>query len=326
MDSNTFDRIYFNTDALPERDRFPAVREEFARRLLTIDAVNRSAEPFCAKFDIHLVGRFAVAYIETSPADYVRTPELIRDGQEFLFATLNFKSTMFLSQPASGGSINPGEAALLDSTHIGGIHFDTSASHLTMRIARSEITRLVPPGVHLAGAALNKDPLACRLLFSYLGGTRDLDMSSGGPAAQLYDEHILDLVVLALGAQGDARRLAEERGARAARRSAILREIDRRSGDPELNANALAHVLGITPRYVHLLLEETGHSFTHHVLEKRLERATALLRDPQWHDRKIADIAVEAGFTDLSYFNRTFRRNFGATPTELREASWKQRK
>lgn len=200
MDSNTFDRIYFNTDALPERDRFPAVREEFARRLLTIDAVNRSAEPFCAKFDIHRVGRFAVAYIETSPADYVRTPELIRDGQEFLFATLNFKSTMFLSQPASGGSINPGEAALLDSTHIGGIHFDTSASYLTMRIARSEITRLVPPGVHLAGAALNKDPLACRLLFSYLGGTRDLDMSSGGPAAQLYDEHILDLVVLALGA------------------------------------------------------------------------------------------------------------------------------
>jgi hypothetical protein len=120
MDSNTFDRIYFNTDALPERDRFPAVREEFARRLLTIDAVNRSAEPFCAKFDIHRVGRFAVAYIETSPADYVRTPELIRDGQEFLFATLNFKSTMFLSQPASGGSINPGEAALLDSTILAG--------------------------------------------------------------------------------------------------------------------------------------------------------------------------------------------------------------
>jgi len=35
--------------------------------------------------------------------------------------------------------------------------------------------------------------------------------------------------------------------------------------------------------------------------------------------RKIADMAVEAGFTDLSYFNRAFRRAFGVTPSAMRE-------
>jgi AraC-like DNA-binding protein len=79
--------------------------------------------------------------------------------------------------------------------------------------------------------------------------------------------------------------------------------------------------LGVTPRYVHLLLEETGKSFSHHVLERRLDCAAALLRDPQWWKRKIADIAAEAGFTDLSYFNRSFRRQFGATPSDIREAA-----
>jgi AraC-like DNA-binding protein len=78
-------------------------------------------------------------------------------------------------------------------------------------------------------------------------------------------------------------------------------------------------LLGITARYVHLLLEETGARFSHHVLERRLEKAEALLRDPQWQDRLIIEIAAEAGFTDISHFNRAFRRKFLATPSAIRE-------
>jgi len=115
--------------------------------------------------------------------------------------------------------------------------------------------------------------------------------------------------------------LARERDTRAARRSEIMRVIESRSADPGLNAITVANLLGITPRYVHLLLKETGRSFTHHVLEKRLEKATALLRDPRWLDRRIADIAAEAGFADLSYFSRAFRRRYGATPSDIREAA-----
>jgi AraC-like DNA-binding protein len=108
---------------------------------------------------------------------------------------------------------------------------------------------------------------------------------------------------------------------RAVRRSVILHEIERRSDDPGLSAATIATHLGITARYVHLLLEETGKSFTHHVLGRRLEKAAALLRDPRWRSCKIADIAAEAGFTDLSYFNRSFRRHFGATPSDLLAAA-----
>jgi AraC-like DNA-binding protein len=37
--------------------------------------------------------------------------------------------------------------------------------------------------------------------------------------------------------------------------------------------------------------------------------------------RKIADISFEVGFKDLSYFNRTFRRKYGATPSDMRLAA-----
>ena len=107
------------------------------------------------------------------------------------------------------------------------------------------------------------------------------------------------------------------------RLAAILLTIENQSNDPDLSAASVATLLKITPRYVHLLLEETGRSFTHHVLERRLKTAAALLRDPQWRDRKIADIAAESGFTDLSYFNRAFHRRYGATPSASREAAYR---
>jgi AraC-like DNA-binding protein len=108
---------------------------------------------------------------------------------------------------------------------------------------------------------------------------------------------------------------------RVERRAAIMREIEKRSSDPSLSATAVANLLGITARYVHLLLKETGARFSHHVLDRRLEKAAALLRDPLWRDRLIIEIAAEAGFTDISHFNRAFRRKFRATPSVVRESS-----
>jgi AraC-like DNA-binding protein len=171
-----------------------------------------------------------------------------------------------------------------------------------------------------AGALLDQDPVALRLLFGYLEGTIDID-PRGGRGARLYEDHIVDLVALALGAARDEQVLIEERSMRAVRRGAILREIDLHVGDPHLSAAAVAVKLGVTARYVHLLLEQTGQSFTEHVLNRRLERAAELLRDPRHHHRRIGDIAFEVGFVDLSHFNRAFRRRFGDTPSGVRAAA-----
>jgi AraC-like DNA-binding protein len=43
-----------------------------------------------------------------------------------------------------------------------------------------------------------------------------------------------------------------------------------------------------------------------------------MLRDARFADSGISVIAFDAGFGDLSHFNRAFRRRFGASPSELR--------
>jgi AraC-like DNA-binding protein len=107
----------------------------------------------------------------------------------------------------------------------------------------------------------------------------------------------------------------------ATRRAAILGEIEQRSAEADLSAAAVAARLGITPRYVHMLLKETGRSFGRHVLERRLQKAAALLRDPQWQHRRISDVAAAAGFCDLAHFSRSFRRKYGEAPSDVRAAA-----
>jgi AraC-like DNA-binding protein len=43
--------------------------------------------------------------------------------------------------------------------------------------------------------------------------------------------------------------------------------------------------------------------------------------DPRYAGRSISAVTYEAGFGDLSYFNRTFRRRCGATPSNVREVA-----
>jgi AraC-like DNA-binding protein len=130
--------------------------------------------------------------------------------------------------------------------------------------------------------------------------------------------HMLDLIALSVGADRDAEAAAEKRGVRAARLEAIKEDIWSRLSDGDVSVAAVASRRGVTPRYVHKLFETEGATFSEFVLAQRLELARRLLTDPRLSSRSITSIAFDAGFSDLSYFTRAFRRRYDATPTSAR--------
>ena len=77
----------------------------------------------------------------------------------------------------------------------------------------------------------------------------------------------------------------------------------------------------MTVRYLHKLFESEGITYSEFVLGQRLARAHCLLTNPLHSRRAISTIAFELGFNDLSYFNRTFRRRYNATPSEIRDGA-----
>ncbi len=88
--------------------------------------------------------------------------------------------------------------------------------------------------------------------------------------------------------------------------------------DPNISAQRVARELGLSARYVHSLLEQTGMRFAEHILELRLQRAKVMLDDAQFDALRIAEIARQCGLKDPAYFTRSFRKRFGRTPTSVR--------
>ncbi|MCD7900581.1 MAG: AraC family transcriptional regulator [Bacteroides sp.] len=61
---------------------------------------------------------------------------------------------------------------------------------------------------------------------------------------------------------------------------------------------------------------KTGKSFKNYILEMRIGYACKLLLID---DINISQISLECGFDTISYFNKTFKKNTGYTPTEYRK-------
>ncbi len=71
-------------------------------------------------------------------------------------------------------------------------------------------------------------------------------------------------------------------------------------------------------RYVQDLLQGSGTSITDRIMALRLDKASAMLVDDRNCMLKISDVAASCGFNELSYFHRSFRRRFGASPAKYR--------
>jgi len=180
---------------------------------------------------------------------------------------------------------------------------------------------LAPLVTSLDGIGMRSVPRdldALRLLARYAGAVVE-DRSLPTPELRrLVVTQVYDLAALVLGATRDAAQVAEGRGVRAARLRAILSDIAASLDDGRLSAAAIAARHRVTPRYVRKLFESEGTTFSDFVLGQRLARAHRLLSDPRLAERTIASLAFDVGFGDLSYFNRAFRRLYGATPSDIR--------
>jgi AraC family transcriptional regulator len=90
-------------------------------------------------------------------------------------------------------------------------------------------------------------------------------------------------------------------------------DLDRAATEVGLSAfhflRVFASVVGVTPHQ--------------YVIRARLRHATRLLAD---EDRSITDVALDAGFADLSNFVRTFHRAAGVSPRRFRQAARGDRK
>ncbi len=296
-------------------------REVYGRNIAHVDIDTIGDEPFHASVTFQSLPGVGLVSGTRSAAHYSITRQHLahaRDGFGLSVLTSGASTTRQLGREIIG---RPGSAAVISGTDPSVSTMHTPGSFVTIALPRPQVAALVSDLSAAYARPIPADNEALRLLLRYVD-TLHGGEALGTPAiAEAAARHIVDLAALALGAKADAAEEAQQRGLAAARLEAIRAEVRDHLASRALSVATVAARLGVTPRYVHKLFEREGLTFSEFVLSRRLDRALQMLTDARFAALTISAIAFDCGFSDLSYFNRTFRRAYGATPSELREAA-----
>jgi AraC-like DNA-binding protein len=318
--------LRFSKADFPEGDGGTMLfRETLRRHVVVLDN-----EPLTKDRALHdgvgmVLPGLGVVASTSRPQTVRRTPQLLTDGNDNLRLIILRKSATpaIADQFGREISIDPGGAVVLTNSEQNSITFPSTTRLLVLNMRRKALQPLLGD---FDGALAHQIPSqieALRLLSNYIEGLSKEPVLNAPDVARLVVAQIYDLAALIMGATRDAAEIAKGRGVRVARLRAIKADIaEKLAGRDGLSVDRVAARQRVSPRYVQMLFEQEGTTFSQYVISQRLARAYQMLTDPRFADRSITSVAFDAGFGDLSYFNRAFRRSYGGTPSEIRsEAS-----
>jgi AraC-like DNA-binding protein len=127
------------------------------------------------------------------------------------------------------------------------------------------------------------------------------------------------LAELHLGVLAEARAAAPPVPGSDGLRGRISEIVDARLGDPDLDPGMIAAELGISLRYAHQVFNRDGTTIARFIRDRRLDAAAAALRDAQAGARP-GELATRYGFGSRDQLARAFRRRYGMTMREYRDA------
>ncbi len=307
--------VRFSSRDLPKEGRGRAIEELHERGLLGFRFSPYGKSLPTVNFTNRIMPGLRV--VVGSYAGVTRQP--MPNKESHLYLTLALRGTSLVRRRDREVVLSGGDAVLMSARDAP----VTQASRALVRIAgirvpRSALAARLPNIDDAVMRRISGDATALRLLRKYLGVIVDDEVLSDAVSQRVVTGHLYDLMALALGSEGASHKLAETATVRAVRLAAIKAYVLANLHDSELDVAKVAAGNSVSERYLHKLFQSERVTYSEFVLGQRLARAYGLLRNPLYLHCKISAIAFELGFNDLSYFNRTFRRLYGATPSDVR--------
>ncbi|HEY4075682.1 MAG TPA: AraC family transcriptional regulator [Rhizomicrobium sp.] len=303
------------TDSVPVRDRAAVTREVFGRQFLRLDVEAIGDVPLHVDLKLRALPGLHTARGTVRGVKARRTGPLMSDGNDDIFLTVNLTGRYHIIQRGHDVVLDAGEAQIagcaMPCTYV-----RPGGTALGLRLPRAALASRVENLDDRLGAKLARANPALHMLQSYVG---ILDEMPAMPdVAQLAVSHIHDLVALALGAKSGSDIEAQLTSMSAARLHAIKNYVTENLTHPGLDIGQVAAWQRLTPRQVQRLFERDGTTFSAFLTARRLAHTHDAFNDPARMHQNISQIIFESGFSDVSNFNRAFRRRYGATPSDVR--------
>jgi AraC-like DNA-binding protein len=185
----------------------------------------------------------------------------------------------------------------------------------TLLFPRDQVFAVCPRLADSATLPSMNDSGSARLLVRYMNALAlelpQLEPAAGAAAANA----ALELLRAAIEPNLPTSRSAT----RAAMRAEIGRYVRDHLQDPTLGPISIAHAYAMSVRALHALFEDVDASVAGLVRSERLGRCLEDLQRP--NGGSVTEIAFRWGFCDAAHFSRVFKREFGATPSEVRQVA-----
>jgi AraC-like DNA-binding protein len=315
--TNGLATVSFSTEDIPEADRAARWRDHHARIALNVEVEPAPNQPFEACQISRILPVLHLLSLRLSPVRIRRTR--VTDGNDEFALVINRAGQVKVSARRREVRLDPGDGLLISSDDAMIWDRLSHGESLSLRVPRSVLSSIVAGIDDAVMRPISGQSETLRHLTCYAASLIEGNALAAPDLQNVAINHVHDLIALALGVPRDAAEVTNAGGLRTARLRAAKVYIVENSFRQDISVGVVASHLGVTPRYLQRLFEADGTTFSAFLLGQRLARAYRTLCDEQASDRPVGVIAYDVGFGDLSYFNRCFRRQYGATPTEVRE-------
>ena len=247
-----------------------------------------------------------------------RTKQLAEDGTDDALLMISLRGPHLIEQFGKEVVLGDGDAVLVSGSDRSCFTHKPPGELLALRLPKTRVKGMLRTDDRIYMQQIPAGVAALRLLRNHVKQSWASDVVTDVSLIHLLSEQITDLMAATVGATNDVAEGGNAGGLRAARISLVKREIIRRLHDPGLSVGQLSKHFHCSERSLQRLFELDGQSFSLFVLRKRLALAHSMLSNPALRAEKISSVAYDCGFSDVSYFNRAFRRAYGLAPSLVR--------
>jgi AraC-like DNA-binding protein len=305
----------WSTSEAPRAAQFERWRELICQAFLDLTPESDLRDGFAGTVTQRPLGDLSIASIHSQRQHVRRTArDIARTPQYGYYANLQLRGTSLMTQHGRSTVLRPGDIALVNTAEPFAFDFRDDFRQLSFYVPKPLLDSQLDESARTATRIATTNGLGAAIRHALLALSAD-DLPEA--TATRLAIHTSGIIAIAIGQPTDL--VAPLRHDRL--HAAALADIDEHLTDDDLSPPATARRLGVSVRLLYSVFAGREHSFATEVRSRRLDRAWRDLQDPAKSQLRVIDVAVEAGFPDVTSFHRAFRSVYGCTPAQLRSAA-----
>lgn len=310
--------VVYQTTAIAPPNQVNYWNEVYGERFAQVrfDPADRAGFP--AELKLGAIGAVDFACIRAPKTEVERTRAHARSVSDRLLAFIMLvRGSGEFTHCGNVSRFEAGDTILCDNTAPSYSRYDGPFEIVIARTTESALRSRLPEFERLCGRRLRAGE---GIADTAVGMARSLSEKIDGKLPVRFEpdvsRQLIDVFATAYAISFGA--AASETSICAARGAQARSFLEAHLGDPDLTPEGAALALGISTRYLRLLMSDAGESPSAYILRRRLEECAKRLASDAYRGRTVTDIAFSWGFNSAAHFTRAFKAKYGMTPTDYR--------